>query len=214
MQAAAEAYSAVQFNMGQCCAAGSRTFVHEDVYDEVTPPHTLPYVFEAVCRKTAQLCHGHKGGSSRDSNAHPASNRTQRFDTSTFGMFEHSVLLFHAVCRDMTVMLAEGHKTGRDFNRERWFSPVEKIKSLLPHSFWDRRRRQYSRHMATTLEVGSDHKWRFSPVVLTKCSFVATQFVEETVKLAHSHKIGSGFDDDTESGPQVGPYSLNPKPTS
>ena len=25
---------ALFFNMGQCCTAGSRTFVHEDIYDE------------------------------------------------------------------------------------------------------------------------------------------------------------------------------------
>ena len=28
------AHQAVNFNMGQVCAAGSRTFVHEDIYDE------------------------------------------------------------------------------------------------------------------------------------------------------------------------------------
>lgn len=25
---------ALFFNMGQCCTAGSRTYVHEDIYDE------------------------------------------------------------------------------------------------------------------------------------------------------------------------------------
>ena len=29
VQAAEAAFTALQFNMGQCCAAGSRTFVHE-----------------------------------------------------------------------------------------------------------------------------------------------------------------------------------------
>jgi aldehyde dehydrogenase (NAD+) len=33
-KAAEEAFIALQFNMGQCCAAGSRTFVHEDIYDQ------------------------------------------------------------------------------------------------------------------------------------------------------------------------------------
>ena len=28
------AVQALFFNMGQCCTAGSRTFVHEDIYDE------------------------------------------------------------------------------------------------------------------------------------------------------------------------------------
>ena len=28
------AHNAVMTNMGQCCIAGSRTFVHEDIYDE------------------------------------------------------------------------------------------------------------------------------------------------------------------------------------
>ena len=28
------AAQALFFNMGQCCTAGSRTFVHEDIYDE------------------------------------------------------------------------------------------------------------------------------------------------------------------------------------
>ena len=27
-------YNAIFANMGQCCCAGSRTFVHEDIYDE------------------------------------------------------------------------------------------------------------------------------------------------------------------------------------
>ena len=27
------AYNAIFPNMGQCCCAGSRTFVHEDIYD-------------------------------------------------------------------------------------------------------------------------------------------------------------------------------------
>lgn len=31
-QAAEEAFIALQFNMGQCCAAGSRTFVHEGAH--------------------------------------------------------------------------------------------------------------------------------------------------------------------------------------
>lgn len=31
---AKQAHEALFFNMGQCCAAGSRTFVHEDIYDE------------------------------------------------------------------------------------------------------------------------------------------------------------------------------------
>lgn len=29
-----QAHFALFFNQGQCCCAGSRTFVHEDVYDE------------------------------------------------------------------------------------------------------------------------------------------------------------------------------------
>ena len=28
------AHFAIMFNMGQVCTAGSRTFVHEDIYDE------------------------------------------------------------------------------------------------------------------------------------------------------------------------------------
>ena len=28
------ALQALFFNMGQCCTAGSRTYVHEDIYDE------------------------------------------------------------------------------------------------------------------------------------------------------------------------------------
>ena len=28
------AMQALFFNMGQCCTAGSRTFVHEDIYEE------------------------------------------------------------------------------------------------------------------------------------------------------------------------------------
>ena len=27
-------HQAIFFNMGQCCTAGSRTYVHEDIYDE------------------------------------------------------------------------------------------------------------------------------------------------------------------------------------
>ena len=27
-------HQALFFNMGQCCTAGSRTYVHEDIYDE------------------------------------------------------------------------------------------------------------------------------------------------------------------------------------
>lgn len=34
-QAVAQAHSALFFNHGQCCAAGSRLFVHEAIYDEV-----------------------------------------------------------------------------------------------------------------------------------------------------------------------------------
>ena len=30
----AEAHDAIMSNHGQCCCAGSRTFVHEDIYDE------------------------------------------------------------------------------------------------------------------------------------------------------------------------------------
>lgn len=48
-KAAAEAYDAVQFNMGQCCTAGSRTFVHADVYDEFV-------------EETVKLARGHKVG--------------------------------------------------------------------------------------------------------------------------------------------------------
>ncbi|XP_064619373.1 aldehyde dehydrogenase-like [Lineus longissimus] len=33
-EAVAYASEAIMFNMGQCCIAGSRTFVHEDIYDE------------------------------------------------------------------------------------------------------------------------------------------------------------------------------------
>ena len=32
--AATFAHAAVFHNMGQCCTAGSRTFVHEDIYDD------------------------------------------------------------------------------------------------------------------------------------------------------------------------------------
>ncbi len=33
-EAAKQAHSAIMFNMGQCCCAGSRTYVQESVYDE------------------------------------------------------------------------------------------------------------------------------------------------------------------------------------
>ena len=36
-QAAAQAYMAMQFNSGQVCTAGTRTFVHEAIYDEACP---------------------------------------------------------------------------------------------------------------------------------------------------------------------------------
>ena len=29
-----ESHEAIFFNMGECCSAGSRTFVQEDIYDE------------------------------------------------------------------------------------------------------------------------------------------------------------------------------------
>ena len=34
-QAVTDTHNALFFNHGQCCAAGSRLFVHEDIYDEV-----------------------------------------------------------------------------------------------------------------------------------------------------------------------------------
>ena len=34
------AHQAVNFNMGQVCAAGSRTYVHEDIYDEFVKKST------------------------------------------------------------------------------------------------------------------------------------------------------------------------------
>lgn len=37
------------------------------------------------------------------------------------------------------------------------------------------------------------------------CLVLGAQFVQETVKLAQSHRVGSGFDDSTQSGPQVRP---------
>mmetsp|Transcript_8497 Transcript_8497/g.25483 ORF Transcript_8497/g.25483 Transcript_8497/m.25483 type:complete len:487 (+) Transcript_8497:985-2445(+) len=51
--AAAQAYNAVQFNMGQCCAAGTRTFVHADIYDQFV-------------EETVKLAEGHKVGSGFD----------------------------------------------------------------------------------------------------------------------------------------------------
>ena len=44
------AMQALFFNMGQCCTAGSRTFVHEDIYDEfVKKACPLPKVARLSC---------------------------------------------------------------------------------------------------------------------------------------------------------------------
>lgn len=54
-QAASQAYIAVQFNMGQCCAAGSRTFVHADIYDQVAPAaRPVSCMHRAACVHTKQ----------------------------------------------------------------------------------------------------------------------------------------------------------------
>jgi len=43
---------ALFFNMGQCCTAGSRTFVHEDIYDEFVKKVGL---FWLICTQTALI---------------------------------------------------------------------------------------------------------------------------------------------------------------
>ena len=47
--AVAEAQEACMTNMGQCCVAGTRTFVHENIYDEFV-------------KRTAQLANNRKVG--------------------------------------------------------------------------------------------------------------------------------------------------------
>ena len=45
------AWGAIMYNMGQCCIAGSRLFIHEKVYDEVLK--RLKKISEAVVVKDA-----------------------------------------------------------------------------------------------------------------------------------------------------------------
>lgn len=63
------AVQALFFNMGQCCTAGSRTFVHEDIYDEFVKKARPSYdcllascmalVCCAVCCVGAGIMHVH-----------------------------------------------------------------------------------------------------------------------------------------------------------
>ena len=51
------ALQALFFNMGQCCTAGSRTYVHEDIYDEFVKKAGSLSLHHAACQGCA--CKGY-----------------------------------------------------------------------------------------------------------------------------------------------------------
>ena len=58
-----EGHNAIFSNMGQCCVAGSRTFVHEDIYDEFVQKsiarakkRCVCDPFELTCDSGPQVC--------------------------------------------------------------------------------------------------------------------------------------------------------------